>query len=279
MNSSSLKSSNSGTPNIETRKYERWYWLDWLRVLAMGTIFLYHSGRPFVPFEWIIMNPEPDLVFTLVNVFVTGWIMPLFFVVSGLATYFSLAKRSPGQFAKERFKRLMIPFIFGLFVILSVHQYFKVLFWTRGAFTGSFIDFYFWVYFTHTLYYSTPTEWGYIKVFPFDFDLSPTYFAGSDQGSYLWYIFWLFIFSLVTVHFFKWLRKEENRSKISKLAAVCSRHGGIFLMAIPLIIVEIVALPPFFVTPSDYGGWKLPTYLAFLYLPTCWLLIQNLNSP
>jgi len=28
---------------------ERWYWLDWLRVLAMGTIFLYHSSRPFLP--------------------------------------------------------------------------------------------------------------------------------------------------------------------------------------------------------------------------------------
>jgi len=27
---------------------ERWYWLDWLRVLAMGIVFLYHSGMPFV---------------------------------------------------------------------------------------------------------------------------------------------------------------------------------------------------------------------------------------
>ena len=80
---------------------------------------------------------------------------------------------------------------------------------------------------------------------------------------YLWYVFWLFVFSLLTVHFFKWLTKEGNRSRISKLATVCNRRGGIFLLAIPVIIVNIVAVPPFFVFPSGYGGWKLPTYLAF----------------
>ena len=81
------KSSKPSDPEIPTqaKKTQRWYWLDWLRVLAMGMIFLFHSGRPFVPFEWHVMNPEPDLLFTLFNIFVTGWIMPLFFVISGIA--------------------------------------------------------------------------------------------------------------------------------------------------------------------------------------------------
>ena len=87
MKGSSSKTYDSGSSR-ETKRYERRYWLDWLRVLVMGTIFLFHSGRPFVVvFPWHIMNPEPDLLFTLVNVFVTGWIMPLFFVISGFATY------------------------------------------------------------------------------------------------------------------------------------------------------------------------------------------------
>ena len=233
----------------DSMKSKRWYWLDWLRVLAMATIFLYHSGRPFVPFEWAIMNPEPDPIFTLANVFVTGWIMPLFFVVSGMSVYFSLAKRSPGQFTKERIKRLMIPFIFALFLILPVDRYFSSLF--SGYFTGSFTDFYFWEYF---------------NVFPFTFNLSPTYLANSTQGLYLWYLFWLFVFSLITVHFFKYLRKDEMKQRISKVAAVCNRRGGIFLLAIPLMIVDIISIPPYFEFPTDYGGWKMSTYLVFFIL-------------
>jgi len=227
---------------------ERWYWLDWLRVLAMGTIFLYHSGRPFIIEPWHIMNPEPDLLFTVVNVFVSGWIMPLFLVISGMSTCFSLARRSPAQFARDRFKRLMIPFLIpGLFLILPVHVYYEALF--KGYYAGDFLHFYLGPYFT--------------KAFPFDVDFSLVYFAGSNQGVYLWYVFWLFVFSLLTVHFFKCLTKEGNRSRVSKLATLCNRRGGIFLLAIPVIIVNIVAVPPFFVFPSGYGGWKLPTYLAF----------------
>ena len=227
---------------------ERWYWLDWLRVIAMGTIFVYHSGRPFIIIPWHIMNPEPDMLFTVVNIFVTGWIMPLFFTVSGIATYFSLSRRSPGQYAKSRFLRLMVPFIFALFTILAVHAYFDAVF--NGYFTGSFIDFYFWVYF--------------IYAFPLDLFPRLTYFAGANQGIYLWYLFWLFVFSLITAHFFKYLREKDD--KISKLATICNRRGGIFLLAIPLIIVDLAAIRPFFVFPSDYGGWKLPTYLTFFIL-------------
>lgn len=256
------KMSNSSKPSdpempTQARKTERWYWLDWLRVLAMGMIFLYHSGRPFIPFEWHIMNPEPDLLFTLFNIFVTGWIMPLFFVISGIATYFSLAKRSPGKYVTERFKRLLIPFIFGLIIILPVHRYFSGMF--GGYYNGSFIGYYFWEYFT--------------RDFPFTLNLSPSYFAGSNQGTYLWYIFWLLVFSLITVHFFKWLRKEKNRIKILTLASTCNRRGGIFLLAIPLIIVDIVSIPPYFVFPSGYGGWKLSTYLAFFIL--AYMLASN----
>jgi glucan biosynthesis protein C len=227
---------------------ERWYWLDWLRVLAMGTIFLFHSSRPFVIFpSWHVMNPTPDLGFTLFDTFISGWIMPLFFVISGIAAYPSLVRRSASQFATDRLKRLMIPFVFvGLLVVLPVNVYYDAIF--HGSFAGDFVHFYFGPYFT--------------KAFPFDLHFSPTYFADSNQGVYLWYLFWLFVFSLVTVHFFKWLTKDENRNKLSGLYAACNRRGGILLLAVPLIVVNLVAVPPFFVFPSGYGGWKLPTYLV-----------------
>ncbi len=225
----------------------RMLWLDWVRVLAMSMIFLFHSSRPFAPPSWHIMNPTLSLGFTLFDVFVSGWIMPLFFAVSGIAVYFSLAKRSTSQFVSDRFMRLMIPFLFtGLLVILPVNVYYDQVF--HRYFTGNFLSFYLGPYFT--------------KYFPFDLNFSPTYFADSNQGIYLWYLFWLFIFSLVTFHLFKWLAEERNRNRLSKLYAVCNMRGGILLLAVPLIIVNIAAVPPFFVFPSGYGGWKLPAYLV-----------------
>lgn len=128
----------------------------------------------------------------------------------------------------------------------AVNVYYDAVF--HRYFTGNFLSFYPGPYFT--------------KYFPFDLNFSPTYFADSNQGIYLWYLFWLFVFSLATFHLFKWLSEERNRNRLSKLYAVCNRRGGILLLAVPLIIVNIAAVPPFFVFPSGYGGWKLPAYLV-----------------
>jgi glucan biosynthesis protein C len=230
---------------------ERSYWLDWLRVLAMGMLFLFHSSRPFAPPSWHVMNSATDLGFTLFDSFISGWIMPLFFVISGIAVNYSLAKRSALQFVKDRFLRLMIPFFsVGLPVVLSVNVYYDAIF--HGNFKGDFLSFYLGPYFT--------------KFFPFTLNFSPTYFANSNQGVYLWYLFWLFVFSLVTVYFFKWLRKAGNHAKLSGLDSVCNRRGGVLFLAIPLVLVNIAAVPPFFVFPSGYGGWKLPAYLALFVI-------------
>ncbi|HXY82102.1 MAG TPA: acyltransferase family protein [Candidatus Saccharimonadales bacterium] len=231
----------------------RWFWLDWLRVIAMGTIFLFHSSRPFAPPPWHVMNSSMDLGFTLFDAFISGWIMPLFFVISGIAVYSSLRKRSgsASQFLKDRFLRLMVPFLsVGLLIILSVNVYFDAVF--HGNYTGDFLSFYLGPYFT--------------KFFPFDLNFSSTYFANSNQGIYLWYLFWLFMYSLVTFPFFKWLAKEVNRDRLSKLYAACNRPGGTLLLAIPVIIVNIAAVPPYFVFPSGYGGWKLPPYLMLFII-------------
>jgi hypothetical protein len=36
----------------------------------------------------------------------------------------------------------------------------------------------------------------------------------------------------------------------------------VLLFSIPIILVNIAAVPPYFIFPTGYGGWKLPTYLA-----------------
>ena len=211
----------------------------------MGTIFLFHSSRAFST-PWSV-NAAPDLGFTLFDAFISGWIMPLFFVISGVAVYFSIKKRNALQFCKDRFLRLMVPFLtVGLFVILPVNAYYDAVF--HGEFQGNFLSFYLGPYFKN--------------FFPFTLYFSATYFGNSNEGIYLWYLFWLFVFSLITFPLFRWIARDTTRARLAGLYAACNRRGGLLLLAIPIILVNIAAIPPYFIFPSGYGGWKLPTYLA-----------------
>jgi hypothetical protein len=88
-------------------------WLDWVRVLAMGIIFLFHSSRPFVIF--LMAYYDPLWIWDLLYSTPSFWLDHAFVLaVSGIAVYSSLAKRSASQFVGDRFTKLIIPSFRGL---------------------------------------------------------------------------------------------------------------------------------------------------------------------
>ena len=42
---------------------ERKHYIDWLRILAFGLLFLFHSWRPFDHFPWHIKNEGAKFYF------------------------------------------------------------------------------------------------------------------------------------------------------------------------------------------------------------------------
>jgi glucan biosynthesis protein C len=92
---------------------KRLYYLDWLRVLAFGLLFLFHSWRPFDQLPWHIKNADQSFVFDLLTFFTHGWRMFLIFLVSGAGTFLAMRSRK-GAFVKDRVKRLVVPFLFGI---------------------------------------------------------------------------------------------------------------------------------------------------------------------
>ena len=168
-----MQSPMSYETSTSRQKPERRYDLDWIRILGMGTIFFYHCGRFFNLEDWHVKNNvlSPDI--TIILAILGIWMMPLFFMISAMSSYYSLTKRSPKQYITERFKRLIVPLIFGIFVIIvPVQVYIERV--SHGQFSGSFIDFY-----------------------PHYFD--GLYAVGGNfawMGLHLWYLEFLFIFSL-----------------------------------------------------------------------------------
>ncbi len=104
----------------------RRYDIDWLRVIAIGLLLLYHTAIGFQ--SWGILlgfvtNDTPLdslwIPMTMLNV----WRIPLLFFVSGMGVYFAIQNRNWKQLLKERAVRIFIPFLFGVFCIVPISTF------------------------------------------------------------------------------------------------------------------------------------------------------------
>src|SRR5512137_1083792 len=91
----------------------RLHYLDWLRVLAILMVFLFHAVHPFDFGDWQVKNVDQSEILTIILLFLSMWGMPFFFLVAGASSWFALQRRTARQYISERFYRLLIPFIVG----------------------------------------------------------------------------------------------------------------------------------------------------------------------
>jgi glucans biosynthesis protein C len=202
-------------------KADRQYYIDWLRVGAMFLLVFYHSGRLFDKDLWHIKNAQLSTAIDAFNRTLDVWQMPLFFLAAGAAAWFSMGSRGTGTFAKERVLRLLIPFFFGILVIVPPQVYIERIF--SGDFTGSFFPWY-----PHT-FQGTYTMG------------DPS--TGNLSWHHLWFLIYLFVFSMLLLPLFRYLRQEKNKGTIVGLASFLTRPGMVFLPAVPLIIINIFLRP------------------------------------
>jgi glucan biosynthesis protein C len=213
--------------NHPSVKSARLYYLDWLRVLAILGVFLFHAVHPFDATDWHIKNAEQSLAVTLVFVvFLYPWGMPLFFLLSGAGSRFALRRRTGRQYASERVKRLLIPFIIGSILLSPIQLFFEWSHRTQiGVFEGALLEF------------LASREVGF----------NPQVFGWA--GYHLWFLGFLFAYSLIALPLFLWLKQDAGRRFIAWLGGACDRRGGLFLFLIPLVLVQLI-LRPFY--PAEH---------------------------
>jgi peptidoglycan/LPS O-acetylase OafA/YrhL len=105
---------------------ERRYDIDWLRVIAIGLLILYHIGFVFLPWGVFIGFIQNDTALenlwvpmSMVNI----WRIPLLFFVSGMGVSFAIRKRNWKQLILERSRRILLPFVFGIICIVPLHLF------------------------------------------------------------------------------------------------------------------------------------------------------------
>ena len=104
----------------------RRYDIDWLRVIAIGLLLIYHIAIGFQP--WGVMigfiaNEKPWESLWIPMAMLNVWRIPLLFFVSGMGVYFAIRKRNWKQLLLERTGRILLPFLFGMFLIVPIHVY------------------------------------------------------------------------------------------------------------------------------------------------------------
>src|ERR1700712_3508216 len=109
---------------------KRLAYLDWLRILAIIGVLFFHSAMAFTEEKWHIKNSQQSPILLEFISWMHRFRMPLLFFISGTVSYFMLQKRSSGSFIAVRFRRLFIPLLFGMLVIVPPQVYMKRL--TQG---------------------------------------------------------------------------------------------------------------------------------------------------
>jgi len=105
---------------------QRLHYLDWLQVLAILGVFLFHAVHPFDGLaDWHIKNAETSVLATFFVGFFNLWGMPFFFTMAGATSWFSLRRRTAGRYVSERVTRLLIPFIVGSIVLTPIQAYYE----------------------------------------------------------------------------------------------------------------------------------------------------------
>lgn len=102
----------------------RRYDIDWLRVIAIGLLLIYHVAIGFQPWGMMIgfiTTQEPWMALWIPMAALNVWRIPLLFFVSGMGVYFAMQQRDWKELMKERTLRIWLPFVFGMFAIVPIH--------------------------------------------------------------------------------------------------------------------------------------------------------------
>lgn len=204
---------------------ERRHDIDWLRVIAIGLLVIYHAGIIFQPWAMLVgfIRSEEMLQglwkpMAMLNV----WRIPFLFYVSGMGVYFAMRKRTWAQLLLERFKRILVPFVFGLLAIVPLH----------------FLIF--------QEYYNLPLG----------------YYA---HPAHLWFLGNIFAYVLILLPLLIYLKKIEGGRSMRGLSIFMSHPVGPISISVFFIVETVIVRPQVFEMYAQTSHGFFLGFLAFFF--------------
>lgn len=204
-------------------------YLDNIRTTVILLLFFYHTFMIWNKFgsKYYIWGGDSNIISSLI-VLVSPFMMPVLFVIAGISSRYSMEKRSSKEFVSERIRKLIIPFLLGMILLVPFQTLFARKFFF--SYDGGVIDnlSYFFTHFSDLN--------GYDGMFTF---------------GHLWFLLYLFVISLVLLFLFKKIPFNIVESKVNKINVF-----EILILFIPIFLFHYIL---------NFSGKSIGEF-AFLYV-------------
>lgn len=209
----SLDTVSSTTADTYTRRYD----VDWLRIIALGLLVIYHVVLSFQPWAtriYFIQNEQSLQGLWVLMAAINVWRIPILFLISGMGVYFAMDRRNWKQLLKDRVARILVPFIFGFFFICPISLYFALKHYGKEV-------------------------------------------AYVPNPGHLWFLGNLFLYILLLLLLLTYIKNNPSNFASRFLSRLLQQRFGIFFITLPLMAEYWLVGPQFYATYAltPHGFW------------------------
>lgn len=206
---------------ISTRRYE----LDWLRVFATLLLIPFHAALIFAPQMegYYIKDAIQNDWMGYFTLYIDIWHMPFFFFIAGASAFYALDHYTKEEYQKNRTKRLAVPLIIGILLIVPIQQYFAIV--HHRGYSGNFFE-------SYPLFFQVT-----------DYTLQG--WTGNFTVSIYWFILILLLVSSITLPVMINYKKENTIDNQDKMVKPPVKIYWFLLLTIPIVLFN--RLSPFYV--------------------------------
>lgn len=176
---------------------ERKYYIDNLRWLAILLLFPFHAAQIWSGGEYsgFYIWSHTSTALYMFSSAVYPWYMTLLFAIAGMSCKYSLSTRTNKQFVVERIKKLIIPFFFGVLILVPIMTYIAEVFF--NGYTGTYWQ-------QYELFFTRKTDL--------------TGYHGGFTPAHLWFLLYLFVISLTALLIVRLQKKCLPKFRVGNLS-------------------------------------------------------------